>query len=595
MALDAGATPVPLIRTQPAPRHKAVKMSSFTAEERQFIKVLSRRRRLEVLEPLLAENFRDLTVFERRRTNIVSVLIAKYEELTEVGPMFFYGKDGGEELYELFVWLRDLADQVVQRHSAAEWLLLVRRCFLSPFDAETLPPRWFIEPFLRRSRTTEPRSRLDGRVLRGTPQLFEDLHDLLLVTTAMWNVGRAFRTLSKGLVVTLGNATLFVGGAIPTNATVASAIGLYEARMTLWPVSGLGRPLPSVGVQGRRFAPDGAESQPGGAIGAWFELDLLHDEGRYFTRRRTHYFPEFIDPNSVFGLGTSQQPSLRAVAAAGALWAAWDNIGVRGFERRSPVGDWNLWGVRAMRLDTLRQALRAWSPIATRYVDGWSEEDALEALTRAGDRQSWIDSACALVLPFGSECVLIDLEGACRALGEAHERPTGGAEANQWTRLFEAQIQRVIDRSDWRPEGPHRALIRKTVYLNGQTLTDLDAVGFRDGELLLIDAKSWITPRDLEFGEYWAVNDRVKKVEQAAKDWDARVAAIRQHPEILNIDPPFEIQGLVVTPEVPYVLPGACTQELTSGMLAVSTIAELDRCLNPDTYWDDARAARSDR
>jgi hypothetical protein len=465
MALDSGAKPVILIRTLPAPRPKAVRVSTFTAEERQFVKVLSRRRRLEVLEPLLAENFRDLTVFERRRTNIVSVLIAKYEEMTEIGPMFFHGKDGGEELYELFVWLRELADQVVQRHSAAEWLLLVRRCFLSPFDAEALPPQWFIEPFLRRSQTTEPRSRLNRRVLRGTPQLFEDLHDLLLVTTAMWNVGRAFRTLSKGLVVTLGNAVLFVGGAIPTDAKVASAIGLYEARMTQWPVSRLGRSLQGVGVQGRQFAPDGAQSQSGGAIAGWFELDLLHDAGRYFTRRRTHYFPEFIDPDSVFGLGTGQQPSLRSMAAAGALWAAWDNIGVRRFKRRSPVGDWNLWGVRVMRLDTLRQALRAWSQVATRYVGNWSEDGALEALTRTGNRQSWIDSDYPLVLPFGSDRVLVDLVGACRALGEAHERPTGGTEANEWTRLFEDQIQQVIDRSDWKPEGRHRDLIGKTVYL----------------------------------------------------------------------------------------------------------------------------------
>lgn len=111
----------------------------------------------------------------------------------------------------------------------------------------------------------------------------------------------------------------------------------------------------------------------------------------------------------------------------------------------------------------------------------------------------------------------------------------------------------------------------------------------------MIDAKSWITPRDLEFGEYWAVNDRLKKVEDAARDWDAKIVALRGHPEVLNVDPPREVKGVVVTPEVPYVLPGICTQEITSGMLAVSSIAELDRCLNPGTYWHDARAARSDR
>ncbi len=95
--------------------------------ERVAIRLLSQRRRLELLEPLLAMAFRSPDAFVQRRTNLKLAVLAKYSEMNEIGPMYFQGKDGAEELYELFLWFRSLADQVVQRRSTAEWLLLIRR------------------------------------------------------------------------------------------------------------------------------------------------------------------------------------------------------------------------------------------------------------------------------------------------------------------------------------------------------------------------------------------------------------------------------------------------------------------------------------
>lgn len=594
MAKEVGSGDPFLVMPKPQRRGRYRRKHDVSEEERLFFKYLSRRRRLEVLEPLVAENFRDLTVFIKRRTNITNVLISKYEELSLIGPMYFEGREGAEELYELFDWLRGVADQIVQRHSSADWLLLLRRAFMSPLNTTEMPPRWFLESFLRRSRRPPSGDRLVGRAFRASPRTLEDIHDVLMVTTAMWNVGQAFRTLSKGLVVTLGHPVIYVALAIPTDKAVVAAIGMYEARMTLWPNSTVGRPVRSVGVHGRRFAPEGGESKSGGAIGGWFEHGSEFDRSRTILSWRTHYFPEFIDPESVFGLGTGQQPALRSLAAAGVLWACWMDIGMPTMKKKIARGAWNLWGLHKIRISTLRSELERWSVVASQYSDSWDTNAAIAELGRTADELAWIDSGYSIVLPVDADHQLVDLVAACRALGEAHVRPPDGSGANAWTRVFEDQVQSVIDRSSWNPSDKVRQLIRRTIRVEGADLTDIDAVGSRDGELLLISVKAWTTPSNLAFGEFWAVNDRRKIVEKAVVDWGFNIDVIRRNPEILGIPIPQKIHGLVVTPDVPYVLGGPCTAEVVSGLLAVSTLAELDRCLNPDTYRSSARSSRSD-
>jgi hypothetical protein len=201
--------------------------------DRIIDRLLSRRRRFDFLEGMLTYSFPSQYPLTRRRTNLTNVMLAKYEELAEVGPMYFEGKEGADELYESYIWLRAISDQVVQRHTTAEWLLLSRRVLFAPFDGYRFPPRPFVESVLRRSRTrspSKPLRNLHKRKLRVSPSTLEDVHDLFLVTTAMWHIGQSYRTLCKGLVVTISHPITYVGVSYATDPQVVSAIALFEER-----------------------------------------------------------------------------------------------------------------------------------------------------------------------------------------------------------------------------------------------------------------------------------------------------------------------------------------------------------------------------
>lgn len=554
--------------------------------ERLIFWFLSRRRRVEFLEPLLATAFRSPDVFAKRHTNLKPAMMAKFDEMSDVGPMYFERKDGAEELYELFLWLRSLADQVVQRHSTAEWLLLVRRTFLAPLDAVAMPPAWFVEAFLRRARMPTLNSRLVKRSFRVSPRTLEDVHDLLMTTTAMWHVGQGFRSVSKGSIVTIVDPITYFGVGVPVDQAVHAAISLFDARRARWHGTGLGNPLSSPGVYGRRFAAEGGEHRHGGALCSWFEHGSERDRDRYFLRWRTHYFPEFIDPDSVFGLGTGQSPNTRGLAAAGALWACWKDAGLHSMKFRVPNGTWNLWGLQEIRIGALRDGLREWAQLASRYDSEWDPDVALAELERSSSELEWIDADYALVCPFTEETVLVDLVGTSRALNEAHVRESGGDAANQWTSLFERQVQEVIDSTPWRPDGEFRELIGRTIRLDGRDLTDIDAVAERDGTLMLVDAKAWATPSTLEFGEFWAVRSRARTAEDASVAWQGKMETIRQNLHVLGMTSTPAIVGLVVAPEAPYVPAGPCTQEVVGGLLAVSSLAELEFCLGSGAGGD---------
>jgi hypothetical protein len=542
---------------------------------------------------MLATAFRSPDAFAKRRTNLKLAVMAKFNEMSDVGPMYFGGQDGAEELYELFVWLRSLADQVVQRHSAAEWLLLVRRTFLAPFDAVAMPPSWFVEAFVHRSRFPTVRPGLIKRSFRVSPSTLEDMHDLLMTTTAMWHVGQGFRSVSKGAIVTIVDPYTFFGVGLPVDRAVQRAIAMFDARRGRWHGTGLGSPLSSSGVYGRRFAAKGGEHRHGGAACAWFEQGSNLDRQRYFLRWRTHYFPEFIDPDSVFGLGTGQKPSTRSLAAAGALWACWKDAGLQDAKHRLRSGTWSLWGIQEIRASVLSEGLREWAQLAQRYDPDWNPEQGLAELERSSSELKWIDADTALVCRFTTDTVLVDLIGASRALDEAHVRQSGGDAANQWTSLFERQVQEVIDGTPWKPRQEFRGLIGRTIRFEGQALTDIDAVAERDGVLLLIDAKAWAIPTTLEFGEFWAVRDRAKIAETAIVAWQHKMEILRQNPQILGLAETPTILGLVVAPEAPYVTAGPCTEEVTNGLLAVSSLAELEFCLSFSA--EDSRGAMSVR
>ncbi len=416
-----------------------------------------------------------------------------------------------------------------------------------------------------------------------------------MTTTAMWYLGQSFRTVSKGIVISIIDPATFFGVGFPTDQTARAAIVLFDARRERWRVSSAGTPLSSVGVHGRKFAVEGGEHRHGEAIVGWFESGSEQDRDRYFLRWRTHHFPEFIDPDSVFGLSTGQRPSTRSLAASGAMWACWKDAGMPEMRDRFPKGSWSLWGVQEIRIDALQEGLREWSQIAERYDPDWTPELGLAELTKSSTDLNWVDADYALVCPFTPATVLVDLVGASRALDDGHVRPAGGADANEWTKLFETQVQDVIDGTPWRPSDEVRGLIGRTLRLHGNAITDIDAVAERDGTVLLIDAKAWASPATLEFGEFWAVNARRQTVEKAVSQWQQKMEIVRQNPHVLGLKTVPRVFGVVVAPEAPYVLPGACTEEVVAGLLAASSLPELEHCLSVGNGDEDSLSRDGER
>ena len=112
------------------------------------------------------------------------------------------------------------------------------------------------------------------------------MHDLLLITAAMWQVGRAFRTAVKGLVVMIARGPTFVGAAALTDVGVADAIQLFELRKNQRFRGSELEPSPTSGTVRRRFAPDPEESPYPGAIAKFYEHGSWEDRRKYFLRWR---------------------------------------------------------------------------------------------------------------------------------------------------------------------------------------------------------------------------------------------------------------------------------------------------------------------
>jgi hypothetical protein len=170
----------------------------------------------------------------------------------------------------------------------------------------------------------------------------------------------------------------------------------------------------------------------------------------------------------------------------------------------------------------------------------------------------------------------VDAASASGGLLSTVFRPADGPVANVWGKAFESVTQELIDASPWRPPEPYRELIGRKIKDGPNAITDIDAVALNGSTLLLIDCKSFRASGNFWRGEYGAVLSMRRTVEDANKTWESRLAAIKARPEMLQIPNPHdtEIDGFVVMPFVPFVLPGPATS-LVSGLFRVSTITEL--------------------
>lgn len=548
--------------------------ADFSAELRRILP----RRQYDPLGRIIDGFFSDRTPFVDRRTDLKLRLLDEYAALHGEGPLAFAGQPGAEELYALYGRLRVLSDEVVARRAGSVWLLLTRRLHGAWREQAHIAPRFFAEGIARGSTRASSARQIRTLPWEFRPRLLEDVHDLLMITTAMWNVGNAFRSVAKGAVVTRLLPPDFLSFAV-AEASIAKAILLYEVRS----LSGAGTRARRQGVMDDFAANMEQVSTPGGVVPVWQEVSSYLLTAGAARLARAPFMPLFHSTDAVFApIDDPGPPSARSLGGAAVLWACWNEIVGSRRLQRVPSGSSSSLGLVEVDEAILKAGLNRWAPVARRYDAGWDPASAWDALCRGGEAGTWIDPSPPVLLPARPRRYVVDLVGVTRCLYEAHERPAGGDSANQWTRLFERQVQEVIDQTSWRPDAQQRSLIGKVIRSESQAITDIDAVASREGVLLLCDAKAWATSRRHEQGDYDAVRTRQAVAEKAERDWRSKIALFSKEPELLGIDVSGirAILGVVVSPDVPYVLPGPCTEEVLPHLYAVSTIRELDEALS---------------
>jgi hypothetical protein len=198
----------------------------------------------------------------------------------------------------------------------------------------------------------------------------------------------------------------------------------------------------------------------------------------------------------------------------------------------------------------------------------------------------WPPSMGPAIREAADELVFADLWAATRRLERALARPSqvaaGGEHANAWSAHFESVIQDAIDASPWKPSPTVARLRGLPLTVEHKGITDIDAIGERDGRLLLVSCKCVPFSDAWSRGEYGAVINVASKVDQAVGVWADRLDRLRKTPHGDNYDfSAFsEFIGVVVLPSLPWTPTVSSVAEITPGLRIAVSASEFDHWIN---------------
>jgi hypothetical protein len=470
--------------------------------------------------------------------------------------------------------LLDAASEHVQRRSPAEWLFYLRRftrLFAFNERATTAPySRALAETLTLRSTRPAP---ADTYEFDRDASVARDLVGLAALVEPIYVVHSAYRWVGKGAEIQ------FDAGRLPTyraTTTVREAVELYDARQamgsrSIWRGAGLHRTLGD---------PVELEDVPATIMLAAQDSR----SGRYA-----------LIPESLRGIPFLADPAIpdsvrwpeELVDTVILCWSLLrDNRYLLGL--LSPESSFPLAGyVLDHRERVLENLAYAVEEIGQSRLGGLLPESRLpvdpEGMYRrlaAAGGSIWplTHGAPIRELEGGRSC-FIDLVGATHRWTNLSRRTdVVGAVANQYASHFEDDVQRMIDRSPWRPSDGLRALRRRILRMpSGHALTDLDAVG-EDGEtVLIVSAKSVPYSALYDKGEYGEVRNRSTDAVAAESAWAQKMEVLRSAPVGAN----YDLSGYrdfiapVVMPFAPYLPIGSATRELSPGLRAVASVDEL--------------------
>jgi hypothetical protein len=303
------------------------------------------------------------------------------------------------------------------------------------------------------------------------------------------------------------------------------------------------------------------------------------------------FLPRILDFAALRTL-LAQAPATEVLAThreVGALFALL-SMGVRLIARHPP----NMMTVvaRGFILLTREQfmsecGLGAWRAELPDFLAEWAQMDDAQLVADSlvamrGD--SWPLRAGS-VIRIDENAVCLDLATATTRLEAALQHSAiQGSVANLRADHFEDQTQAAIDRTSWQPTETLRKVRRQTLRRGGRAVTDIDALGERDGVLLVISCKSFIYSDKYDIGEFRTVRNVAQMVAEAARHWATFVDELVHTPQgdNFNFGAFRQIIGVVCTPVVPYVVLGVATAEVSPGLQRTVSIRELEDWLRGD-------------
>jgi hypothetical protein len=180
--------------------------------------------------------------------------------------------------------------------------------------------------------------------------------------------------------------------------------------------------------------------------------------------------------------------------------------------------------------------------------------------------------------------VCVDMWAASMGFLNGIRFPTAqGRIANDRAERFEDVVQEALDRTPW-ADDETRALRQKTLRYQGKALTDIDAIGSRQGTLLIISCKSIPYTLAYDKGEHRAIRNAEATTTAAVQHWHAIVEHLQKNPVGENYDfSKFErIVGVVCTPFVVYTAAPSSLTPVYSNLRPVSSLEELVTWMESD-------------
>ena len=205
-----------------------------------------------------------------------------------------------------------------------------------------------------------------------------------------------------------------------------------------------------------------------------------------------------------------------------------------------------------------------------------SAQDLISLLENLQGRP-WPLAAGPILMRIGN-AICLDLSAACNSIESRLEFPkVEGDVGNARGTHFEDAVQAVIDNSKWNPSSPIHSLRQRTLRLHGQDLTDIDAIGEKNGALLIVSCKSVIYSGLYDAGDYKTVRNISTHVRDSLIEWNEIRETLISNPigDNYDISACNRIISVVCTPHVAFADSKTMFSTSEKGLPSVASVAEL--------------------